>query len=65
MQVSRIPKCVPIGTKYIVESKSVSECEVHILSRCLVFPDGRRFDLTSDDKEFAVHREKALKATAS
>ncbi len=51
MQIARIPKRVPVGTKYVVEGKSVSDREVHIFSRYLVFPDGRRFDLPSDSTE--------------
>ncbi len=65
MQIARIPKRVPVGTKYVVEGKSVSDREVHIFSRYLVFPDGRRFDLASDGNTFAIQHEKVLKAAAS
>jgi hypothetical protein len=48
MQTARIPKRVPVGTKYIIEGKSQGEGQVHVFSRYLVFPDGRCFDLPSD-----------------
>lgn len=53
MQTGRLPKRVPVGTKYIIEGKSQGQGEVHIFSRHLVFPDGRCFDLPSDAQEFA------------
>jgi hypothetical protein len=48
MQTARIPKRVPVGTKYVIEGKSRGEGEVHIFSRYLLFPDGRCVDLPSD-----------------
>ncbi len=54
MQSGRLPKRVPVGTKYIVEGKSRGEGQVHIFSRYLVFPDGRCFDLPSDSQAATV-----------
>ena len=48
MQTARIPKRVPVGTKYVIEGKSQGEGQVHIFSRTLVFPDGRCFELPAD-----------------
>ena len=48
MQTARIPKVVPVGTKYVIEGKSQGEGRVHVFSRYLVFPDGRCFDLPAD-----------------
>jgi len=48
MRTARIPKRVPVGTKYVVEGKSRGAGKVMIYSRYLVFPDGRHFDLPSD-----------------
>jgi hypothetical protein len=48
MQSGRLPKRVPVGTRYVVEGRSRGEGQVHIFSRYLVFPDGRCFDLPSD-----------------
>jgi hypothetical protein len=48
MQAARIPKRVPVGTKYVIEGKSQGAGQVHIFSRIVVFPDGRCFELPSD-----------------
>jgi predicted component of type VI protein secretion system len=59
MQAARIPKRVPIGTKYVIEGKRRSEGQVHIFSRYLVFPDGRCFDLPSDVPPLAIPRQRS------
>lgn len=48
MQTARIPKRVPVGTKYVIEGRSQGQGRVHVFARYLVFPDGRRFELPSD-----------------
>jgi hypothetical protein len=48
MRTARIPKRVPVGTKYVVEGRSRGAGKVHVYSRYLVFPDGRHFQLPSD-----------------
>ena len=48
MQAARIPKRVPVGTRYVIEGRSQGEGRVRVFSRYLVFPDGRCFDLPSD-----------------
>jgi hypothetical protein len=48
MQAARIPKRVPVGTKYVIEGTSRGAGQVHVFSRYLVFPDGRCFELPSD-----------------
>jgi hypothetical protein len=48
MQAARIPKRVPVGTKYVIEGRSRGAGQVHVFSRYLVFPDGRCFELPSD-----------------
>ena len=48
MQAARIPKRVPVGTKYVVEGKGQGDGRVQIYSRYLIFPDGRMFDLPPD-----------------
>ena len=48
MQTARIPKRVPVGTKYVVEGKSRGPGQVQIFSRYLEFPDGRCFQLPVD-----------------
>lgn len=52
MRSDRLPKCVPVGTKYVIEGKSLGDAEeMHISARYLVFPDGRCLDLPSDGEE--------------
>jgi hypothetical protein len=48
MQTARLPKRVPVGTKYIIEGRRAGQGELQIFSRYLLFPDGRCFDLPSD-----------------
>ena len=38
---SRVPKCVPVGTKYVVESNGRS------VRRYIEFPNGRRVNLAA------------------
>jgi hypothetical protein len=56
MQAARIPKRVPVGTKYVVEGKAQGEGRVQIYSRYLIFPDGRMFDLPPDGAQAAGRR---------
>lgn len=56
MKTARIPKRVPVGTKYVIEGKRRGEGEVHVFSRYLVFPDGRCFELPSDVPPLAMPR---------
>jgi hypothetical protein len=59
MQAARIPKRVPVGTKYVVEGKGQGEGRVQIYARYLIFPDGRMFDLPPDAAQPAGRRAKA------
>ena len=58
MQSVRIPKRVPVGTKYVIEGRSRGAGEVHVFSRTLVFPDGRCFELPSDVPPAAIPRRR-------
>ncbi|HET7681238.1 MAG TPA: hypothetical protein VFK79_14030 [Xanthobacteraceae bacterium] len=59
MKAARIPNRVPVGTKYVIEGKRRGEGEVHVVSRYLVFPDGRRFELPSDVPPLAMPRRRS------
>jgi len=59
MQAARIPKRVPVGTKYVVEGKGQGDGRVQIYSRYLIFPDGRMFDLPPDSAQPAGPRPSA------
>jgi hypothetical protein len=55
MQTARIPKRVPVGTKYVIEGRSRGAGEVQVFSRYLVFPNGRRLELPSDQAPAAMN----------
>ncbi|GIK81209.1 MAG: hypothetical protein KJZ73_09710 [Pseudorhodoplanes sp.] len=40
-----LPRELPEGTRYVVEGRPTPEGTTRIVSRYLVFPDGRRVDL--------------------
>jgi hypothetical protein len=46
MRKSRIPSRFPVGTRYIVEGKPGKGGKLEVLSRYLIMPNGRRYDLT-------------------
>lgn len=54
MQTARIPKRVPVGTKYVIEGRSRGAGEVQVFSRYLVFPNGRCLELPSDQAPAAM-----------
>jgi hypothetical protein len=58
MQTARIPRRVPVGTKYVIEGKAQGAGEVHVYARYLVFPDGRQFELPSDKPPAAPPRRR-------
>jgi predicted component of type VI protein secretion system len=51
MRTARLPKRFPVGTKYVIEGKSRGAGKVHVVTRYVVFPDGRCFDLPADHAE--------------
>jgi len=63
MLTDRLPKRFPVGTKYVIEGKSIGGGEVHVVSRYVVFPDGRCFDLTAEhEDDFVPHGATAVRA---
>jgi hypothetical protein len=64
---ARIPKRVPVGTKYVIEGKTRGPGQVQVFSRYLVFPDGRCIELPPDSPPAARprRRRQAHKAPAS
>jgi hypothetical protein len=64
MRTARIPKRVPVGTKYVIEGKSRGEGQVQVFSRTLVFPDGRCFELPSDVPPAETARRRVSRGNA-
>ncbi len=46
--VSRLPRRVPVGTRYVVEGRSGGDGGLRISLRYLEFPDGTRVRLPAD-----------------
>ena len=44
----RLPKRFPIGTTYVVEGRGGEEGHLHVFSRYVVLPGGRRINLFGD-----------------
>jgi hypothetical protein len=65
MQIGRLPKRFPVGTKYVIEGKSQGEGRVHVFSRYLEFPDGRCFDLPADAAPAAMTSRRRAPGRAS
>jgi hypothetical protein len=64
MRSDRLPKRVPVGTKYVIEGKTLDDPEkMHIVSRYLVFPDGRCVDLPPDLEVFSLRAPTARSFT--
>ena len=65
MQTARIPKRVPVGTKYVIEGRSQGAGQVHVYSRYLLYPDGRCVELPSDQPSPAVVSRRGADASHS
>ena len=64
MRSGHLPKRVPVGTKYVIEGKSLGPGdEMEVFSRYVVFPDGRCLDLAPDIQEFALRASPAINQT--
>jgi hypothetical protein len=46
MRKAQIPSRFPVGTRYVVEGKPGQGGKLEVLSRYLIMPNGRRYDLT-------------------
>jgi hypothetical protein len=42
---ARLPKRLPLGTRYIVEGQTDAQGQFQIFARYVLFPNGRRLDL--------------------
>ncbi len=49
--ISRLPRRLPVGTRYVLEGVPAETGRMRVISRLLVLPDGQQFDLTRDIRE--------------
>ena len=45
---SRLPRRLPVGTRYVLEGVPSEEGRLRVISRLLVLPSGEEFDLTHE-----------------
>ena len=45
---SRLPRRLPVGTRYVLEGVPSEEGRLRVISRLLVLPSGEEFDLTRE-----------------
>jgi hypothetical protein len=44
--IGRLPRRLPVGTRYVLEGLPAEPGQVRVISRMLVLPNGQQFDLT-------------------
>ena len=44
---ARLPRHLPVGTRYVLEGVPAEAGQLRVISRLLVLPNGRQFDLTN------------------
>jgi hypothetical protein len=52
----RLPRRFPVGTRYVLEGVPAEAGQLRVISRLLVLPNGRQFDLTHVPAEPAPQR---------
>ncbi len=46
--IGRLPRRLPVGTRYVLEGVPSAEGRLRVVSRLLVLPSGEEFDLTHE-----------------
>jgi hypothetical protein len=46
--IGRLPRRLPVGTRYVLEGVPSEEGRLRVISRLLVLPNGEEFDLTHE-----------------
>jgi hypothetical protein len=54
--IGRLPRRLPVGTRYVLEGVPSEEGRLRVISRLLVLPSGEEFDLTNQTLEPAPRR---------
>jgi hypothetical protein len=55
--IGRLPRRLPVGTRYVLEGVPAETGRMRVISRLLVLPNGQQFDLTHDIREPAPRRQ--------
>jgi len=58
----RLPRRFPVGTRYVLEGAPAEAGQLRVISRLLVLPNGRQFDLTNMPAEPAP-RQRTRRST--
>lgn len=53
---NRLPRRFPVGTRYVLEGVPAGSGQLRVISRLLVLPNGRQFDLTDMPADPAPRR---------
>jgi hypothetical protein len=61
--IRRLPRRLPVGTRYVLEGVPAESGRMRVISRLVVLPNGQQFDLTHDVRETTI-REPARRRTA-
>jgi hypothetical protein len=61
--IRRLPRRFPVGTRYVLEGIPAKAGRLQVISRLLVLPNGKQFDLT-DDRLDLQPRRPARRSTA-
>jgi hypothetical protein len=56
--IDRLPRRLPVGTRYVLEGVPAETGRMRVISRLLVLPNGQQFDLPGD----AAPRRRARRA---
>jgi hypothetical protein len=54
--IGRLPRRLPVGTRYVLEGVPAESGRMRVISRLVVLPNGQQFDLTRDLGEPARRR---------
>ena len=54
--IGRLPRRLPVGTRYVLEGVPSEEGRLRVISRLIVLPTGEEFDLTDAMLESAPRR---------
>jgi len=54
--IGRLPRRLPVGTRFVLEGVPAEPGQLRVISRLLVLPNGEQFDLTHEPREAVLPR---------